>query len=165
MQRAQADAQYGGAAPGRWTQAERAFRQAIVQLEQARDPLLAEAWAGLARSVRYQKGRRDDCITAAVTSLYWGRSNTVWAELIELASAAPHVPTLLDLFRRVPAAARPPVLSQLISLSRGHDRLGNMSPAEGERLRAGLAAMAEAEGDMPTIRKLSADARKHQGSR
>lgn len=163
---AQADAQYGGAAPGRWTQAERAFRQAIAELEQARDPLLAEAWAGLARSVRYQKGRRDDWITAAVSSLYWDRSNTTaWAELVELACAAPHVPTLLDLFRRVPAAARPPALSQLISLSRGHDRLGNMSSGEGERLRAGLAAIAEAEGDVPTIRKLSADARKHQGGR
>jgi hypothetical protein len=39
-----------------------------------------------------------------------------------------------------------------------------MRPAEGERLRAGLAAIAETEGDTPTIRKLSADARKHQGS-
>lgn len=38
-----------------------------------------------------------------------------------------------------------------------------MGPADGERLRAGLAAIAEAEGDTPTIRKLTADARKHQG--
>lgn len=81
----------------------------------------------------------------------------------DLACAVPHVPTLLDLFRRVPAATRPPVLSQLISLSHGHDRLGNMRPTQGERLRAGLAAIAETEGDTPTIRKLSADDRKHQG--
>jgi hypothetical protein len=97
--------------------------------------------------------------------LYWDRSNKVaWAELVDLASAAPHVPTLLDLFGRVPADARPRVLTKLISLSRGRDRLGNMRPADGERLRAALAAMAETEGDKPTIRKLSADTRKHQGS-
>ena len=100
-----------------WPQVERAFLQAIRQMEQARDPLVADAWAGLARSVRYQKGRRDDRITATVTSLYWDRSNKIaWAELVDLASAAPHVPTLLGLFRRVPADARPPVLTKLISL-------------------------------------------------
>jgi hypothetical protein len=150
----------------RWPQAERAFRLAIERLEQARDPLAADAWAGLARSVRYQKGRRDDWIAAAVTSLYWDRSNkTAWAELVDLASAAPHVPTLVDLFRRVPADARPRVLTRLISLSRGHDRLGNMRPADGKRLRTELTALAEIENDRPTIRKLSADARKHQDSR
>ena len=96
-QRSQADAED-------WPQVERAFLQAIRQMEQARDPLVAGAWAGLARSVRYQKGRRDDRITATVTSLYWDRSNKIaWAELVDLASAAPHVPTLLGLFRRVPA--------------------------------------------------------------
>ena len=74
--------------------------------------LVTDAWAGLAGSVRYQKGRRDDWLTAAVTALYWDRSNkTAWAEVIDLACAAPHIPTLLDLFRRVPAAARPPVLT------------------------------------------------------
>ena len=163
-QRSEADTDYERGAT-RWPQVERAFLQAIRQLELARDPLVADAWAGLARSVRYQKGRRDDRITAAVTSLYWDRSNKIaWAELVDPASAAPHVPTLLDLFRRVPADARPPVLTKLIGLSRGRDRLGNMLPADGESLRAELAAMAEAEGDEPTIRKLSADARKHQGS-
>jgi hypothetical protein len=160
--RAQADAEYGHGAV-RWPQVEHAFRQVIPLLEQARDPLLSDAWAGLACSVRYQKGRRDDRIGAAVTSLYWDRSNKIaWAELVDLACAAPHVPTLLDLFRRVPAAARPPVLTMLISLSRGHDRLGNMRPADGERLRAALTAIAESEGDTTTTKKLSADARKHQ---
>jgi len=56
-QRSQADAED-------WPQVERAFLQAIRQMEQACDPLIADAWAGLARSVRYQKGRRDDRITA-----------------------------------------------------------------------------------------------------
>ncbi len=162
--RAQADAEYGHGTV-RWPQVEHAFRQVIPLLEQARDPLLADAWAGLACSVRYQKGRRDDRIAAAVTSLYWDRANkTAWAELADLASAAPHVPTLLHLFARVPAAARPPVLTTLISLSHGRDRLGNMRPADGERLRAGLAAIAQTDGDTATTRKLATDARKHQSS-
>ena len=110
-QRSQADAEYGRSAT-RWPEVERAFLRAIAQLEHAHDPLVADAWAGLARSVRYQKGRRDDWITAAVTSLYWDRSNkAAWSELVDLASAAPHVPTLLGLFRRVPISARPPVLA------------------------------------------------------
>jgi hypothetical protein len=162
--RAQADAEYGHGAV-RWPQVEHAFRQVIPLLERARDPLLADAWVGLACSVRYQKGRRDDRIAAAVTSLYWDRANKLaWAELADLASAAPHVPTLLGLFARVPLAARPPVLTTLISLSRGRDRLGNMRPADGERLRAGLAAIAQTDGDTATTRKLATDARKHQGS-
>jgi hypothetical protein len=161
-QRSQADAQYGRGAV-RWPQVEHAFRQVIPLLERARDPLLADAWAGLARSVRYQKSRRDDWIAAAVTSLYWDRENkAAWAELADLGSAAPHVPTLLDLFRRIPHAARPPVLTVLINLSRGRDRLGNMLPADGARLRAGLAAIAQADGDTATSRKLAADTRKHQ---
>lgn len=164
VHRSEVDADYEWGAT-RWPEVVRDFLQAIRALEHARDPLVADAWAELARSIRYQKGRRDDRISAAVTSLYWDRSNKVaWAELVDLASAAPHVPTLLDLFRRVPADARPRVLTKLISLSRGRDRLGNMRPADGERLRAALAAVAETEGDKPTTRKLSADARKHRGS-
>jgi hypothetical protein len=37
----------------------------------------------------------------------------------------------LPLFRRVPVDARPPVLTKLIGLSRGRDRLGNMHPETG----------------------------------
>jgi hypothetical protein len=160
----QADAEYGHGTV-RWPQVENAFRQVIPLLEQAHDPLLAAAWAGLACSVRYQKGRRDDRIAAAVTSLYWDRANkAVWAELADLASAAPHVPTLLGLFARVPLAARPSVLTTLIGLSRGRDRLGNMRPAVGERLRTGRAAIAQTDGDTATTRKLASDVRKHQGS-
>jgi hypothetical protein len=162
--RTQADAEYGHGAIS-WPQVEHAFRQVIPLLERARDQLLADAWAGLACSVRYQKGRRDDRIAAAVTALYWDRANkTAWAELADLACAAPHVPTLLGLFARVPLAARPSVLTTLISLSRGRDRLGNMSPAEGERLRAGLATIAQTDSDTVTTRKLATDARRHQGS-
>jgi hypothetical protein len=148
--------------PQAWPQVERAFREVARCLEEAGDPLASDAWAGIARSVRYQKGRRDDRIAAAVTALYWNRSNTgAWAELFDLASAAPHVPTLLELFRRVPADVRSSQIGALISLSRGHDRLGNMRPESGEELRAGLTAIAEADHDTPSLRKLANDARKH----
>lgn len=76
-------------------------------------------------------------MSAAVTGLYWKRSNEdAWPELIELASAAPHVPTMMELFRRAPVNARLSVLTALVRTSRGHDRLGNMRPEAGERLRA-----------------------------
>jgi hypothetical protein len=147
--------------PGRWPQAERGFMAAAKALETARDPLAAEAWAGVARSVRFQHGRRDSRIFAAVTALYWDRaSKQAWDELIDAASAAPHVPTLLDLFRLVPAEARQPVLTSPIALSRGRDRLGNMDPGAGVRLRERLLAIVAAEGDKPSITKLSRDARK-----
>ncbi|MGH3158548.1 MAG: HIRAN domain-containing protein [Streptosporangiaceae bacterium] len=148
--------------PGAWPRAEGALRDVARRLEKAGDPLVSDAWAGVARSVRYQKGRRDDWIAAAVIAVYWSRSNKdAWAELFDLASAAPHVPTLLELFRRMPAEARPRQLTTLIALSRGRDRLGNMRPEPGARLRAGLAAIAETDNDKPSIRKLAHDARKH----
>jgi hypothetical protein len=159
--RAQADADYGRGAEG-WLVAERAFLEAARRLEAAGDPVVANAWVGVARSVRYQKGRRDDRIAAACTALHWERaSKSAWSELIDVASAAPHVPTLLDLFRRVPPEARPPVLTQLIALSRGRDRLGNMHPEAGERLREALRVIVESEDDKASIAKLARDARRH----
>lgn len=111
--------------PGAWKRVERAFRDVAGCLEAAGDPMASDAWTGIALSVWYQKGRRDDWMAAAVTALYWNRSNErAWSELVDLASAAPHVPTLLELFRRVPVPARPSVLAALIRASRGRDRLG-----------------------------------------
>jgi hypothetical protein len=62
-------------APQRWPRAERAFLAAANALEASRDPLPAEAWAGVARSVRFQKGRRDSRIFASVTALWWDRAS------------------------------------------------------------------------------------------
>lgn len=134
--------------PGAWPRVEQEFRDAAEQLARARDPLVSEAWLGVARATRYQRGHRDKMLEAVVEALHWDRANGgAWAELFEMASAAPYVPTLMALFERVPASSRPPVLRQLISLSRGHDRLGNMSPRAGERLRAELLAFATSQGD------------------
>jgi hypothetical protein len=120
----------------------------------------------VALSVRYQKGRRDDRIAAAVRALYWDRSSeAAWSELVDVASAAPHIPTLLEIFRRVPVSARQGVLSMLINLSRGTDRLGNMQSEAGEQLRARLAEIAAAEGDRQSTAKLSRGARRHVKTR
>jgi hypothetical protein len=70
------------------------------------------------------------------------------------------VPTLLELFRRIPLESRPKILSQLIALSRGHDRLGKRRPA-GEQLRAVLAQIAQADSDKASIAKPKRDARRH----
>jgi len=159
--RARVDADFGHSADA-WPVTEQAFLAAARHLEAVGDPRVADAWVGVARSVRFQKGRRDDRITAACTALSWDRnSKGAWAELVDAASAAPHVPTLLELFRLVPVTARPPVLSNLISMSRGHDRLGSMHSEAGERLREGLLVIAETDRDKASIAKLTRDARKH----
>ena len=63
-------------------------------------------------------------LTAAVEALYWNIANAgAWHELIARAATAPNVPTLITLFARVPRAVRPPVLRQLLTISRGRDRL------------------------------------------
>jgi hypothetical protein len=141
--------------PGAWPAVEKAFLEAARLLETSRDPAISAAWAGVAGSRRYQKGKRDGRIEAAVTAIYWDRANEdAWSNLFDLAAAAPHIATLLEMFKRVPVETRPPILSQLLALSSGHDRLGKMRAEAGERLRAGLLALAEEEGDKASIRKL-----------
>jgi hypothetical protein len=141
--------------PGAWPAVEKAFLEAAQLLEASRDPYVSTAWAGVAGSRRYQKGQRDRRIEAAVTAIHWDRANEdAWSNLFDLAAAAPHIPTLLEMFKRVPVETRPPILSQLLALSSGHDRLGKMHAAAGERLRTGLLALSEEEGDKASIRKL-----------
>ena len=145
--------------PGDWPRVERAFRRLASQFAKAHDPWVAAAWLGVGRATRYQRGRRDDALTALVEALYWERSNAdAWWELVDLASAAPHVPTLLALFARVPFEARPGVLDAFLSMSHGHDRMGRLSPAAGERLREELLHLAEYQGDRGTIATLAGNA-------
>lgn len=141
--------------PNAWPTVEKAFLEAARLLETSRDSGVSGAWAGVAGSRRYQKGKRDGRIEAALTAIYWDRANEdAWSNLFDLAAAAPHIPTLLEMFKRVPFETRPPILSQLLALSSGHDRLGKMHVEAGERLRAGLLAVAEEESDKASIRKL-----------
>jgi hypothetical protein len=155
LDRAATDENYDRS-PEDWPRVEQAFRDAAVRLEAARDPLVSDAWLGVARATRYQRGKRDDMLRAAIEALYWNIGNTgAWHELIGRASAAPHVPTLISLFARVPRDVRPPVLRQLIAVSRGQDQLGNMSEQAGQQLRDGLLAQARSQGDEATVKRLN----------
>lgn len=141
---------------GDWPRVEAALRAAADRLAKTGDPLVSDAWLGLGRATRYQRGRRDDTLTALIEALYWGRDNArAWSELVDLASAAPHVPTLLALYVRVPFGTRKGVLSQLLRMSEQHDRLGRLNPAQGERLRKGLLDTAESQGDEATVAALT----------
>jgi hypothetical protein len=66
-----------------------------------------------------------------------------------------HVPTLVALFGKVPRNARPVVLRQLITISRGQDRRANMTETAGQQLRAELLALARSQRDEASVKKLA----------
>jgi len=149
------DANYDRA-PGDWPRVEAALRAAADRLAKAGDPRVSDAWLGLGRATRYQRGRRDDALTALIEAVYWGRDNArAWSELLDLVSAAPHVPTLLALYARVPFETRKSVLSLLLSMTEQRDRLGRLNPVQGERLRKGLLDTAESQRDKATVATLT----------
>ncbi len=131
-----------------WPRVERSFYSVVERLVRANDPSVSAAWLGLAGAVRYQRGRRDDTLAAYVEALHYDRTNgDAWSGLIDMASAAPHVPTLVSLFARIPFGAREHPLQQLLATADGHDRLGNMSRSDGARLRNDLFELIESQGD------------------
>jgi hypothetical protein len=100
--------------PRDWPRVETAFQTAAGRLARASDPHVSAAWLGLGRATRHQRGRRDDTLTAVIEALYCARDNAdAWSELVDLASAAPHVPTLLAMYARVPFETRSGVLQHL----------------------------------------------------
>ncbi|RVX41125.1 hypothetical protein EDD27_3594 [Nonomuraea polychroma] len=142
-----------------WRSSEPNLRAIIDRLAKARDPAVANAFLLLAKTIRYQPGRRDDTLAAYIDALYYDRHNAdLWRELIDYAASAPHIPMLAALFRRAPADVRPVLLGQFLSISDGNDRMGNLDPANGPRLRDALAEAAHAEADRPSIAALAADA-------
>jgi tetratricopeptide (TPR) repeat protein len=145
--------------PGAWPTVERDFRRIANRLSAAHDPFSSSAWLGVGRSTRYQKGRRDDTIHAFIESLYWDRSNLdAWLELVDMASSAPHIPTLLEIFSKVPFAVRGEVLRSLLIVSYGQDRLGNMPSVVGAKLRDELLTLAEFQRDRGTVATLAGKA-------
>ena len=145
--------------PGDWPRVEAALHRVADQLVKAGDPYASTAWLALGRAIRYQRGRRDDALAALIEALYWDRGNArAWSELVDLASAAPHVPTLLALYARIPFGSRAGVLSHLLSMSEQHDRMGRLDPIQGEILRKGLRDLAESQGDKASVAALSGHA-------
>ncbi|MCW2877797.1 MAG: hypothetical protein JWQ95_1897 [Sphaerisporangium sp.] len=142
-----------------WRSSETNLRSIIDRLARAKDPMVGEACLILAKTIRYQAGRRDDTLAAYVEALYYDRTNTdIWRELAEYTASAPHIPTLVDLFAKSPATVRPELLPLLVSISDGHDRVGKLDPAKGPVLRAALLELAEDQADQVSMAYLAADA-------
>lgn len=147
-----AELEAAGGEASEWGRAEGEFRAVATPLARAGDPMAARAWLGLGRAARYQQGRRGSAPVAVVRALHFRRAHAeAWWELVDLASAAPRVPTLLAAFARVPGEARASVLTHLLEISHGRDRMGRLRRAEGERLRAELLELADADGDTRTV--------------
>ena len=103
-------------------------------------------------------GRRNDALAAYIEALYLDRQRAeAWCELVDFASAAPHVPTFTRLLARCPIACRESVLNRLLAVSYQSDRLGNMSPAAGKRLREAMLTLVEAQGDRGSVALLCSD--------
>jgi tetratricopeptide (TPR) repeat protein len=144
---------------GIWPRLEHTVKKIIHQMESASDPKMADAWLTLARCTRFQKGRRDDTLTAYINCLQSDRGNAdAWSELFEYICTAPHVPMLVNLYQRVPSQVRPTIADHLLAVSYGADRHGNLSAHGGMRLRATLKNLAVTQQDQGTIALLSADA-------
>ncbi|MBC6461455.1 DUF4429 domain-containing protein [Actinomadura sp. HBU206391] len=144
---------------GIWPRLEYTVKKIIRQMERTSDPQVADAWLTLARCTRFQKGRRDDTLTAYINCLQSDSGNTdAWSELFEYVCSAPHVPMLVNLYQRVPLQVRPTIAEHLLAVSYGIDRHGNLSTHGGTRLRATLKNLAITQQDHGTIALLSADA-------
>jgi hypothetical protein len=76
--REQVDADYERRADA-WPRLERQFRDVAARLDQAGDRASGQAWLGVARSVRFQKGRRSDTLSAYTEAVRWD------PQLVELA--------------------------------------------------------------------------------
>jgi hypothetical protein len=90
-EREEIDANYDRS-PGDWPRVEDTLRRLADRLAKAGDPSASAAWLSVARATRYQSGRPDDTLSALIEALYWDRGNAhAWSELVDYASAAPHV--------------------------------------------------------------------------
>lgn len=142
-----------------WPRVERLFRTLVEELRRRNDPTISAAWLGLARSIRYQRDHRDETLAAYVEALYYDRGNVdAWCELIEYASAAPHVPTLVSVFERIPSGSKVRPLQFLLAIADGGGRLGNIGGTEGAHLRVAILDLIESQGDAESIAFLAGKA-------
>lgn len=139
-----------------WPRVEHTFRGLVEQLTRSQDPLVSAAWLGLARSVRYQAGHRDETLAAYIGALYYDRANEdAWWEFVEYSSAAPHVPTLVEIFGRIPFGSRQRTLELILSIAAGGGRLGNVSPRQGARLRTAILNLITFQDDVESTAYLT----------
>lgn len=146
-------------APDAYVELERRFRAVARLLDAAKDAAAALAWLGVARSVRYQRGRREDTLVAFTEAIKrdWEQVPP-WLELVIYATLAPDVETLAAVVAAAPLIVRPHLLPTLLSVSYGTDRVGKLGAEAGARLRERLLRLAEGESDQGSLAVLWADA-------
>lgn len=158
--REQVDADYDRRADA-WPRLERQFRDVGVRLDRAADPTAGAAWLGVARSVRFQRGRRADTLAAYTEALRRDPQQVDgWQELLDYLAWSPDVGTLMQVLQSAPADVRPRLVPWLLSISRGTDRSGRMPARDGERLRRSMLEAALRNGDHGCLAALYADAGK-----
>lgn len=144
-----------------WPRLERRFRRVAALLDRSGDPVSGQAWLGVARTTRYQPGRRADTMAALAESVRRDPDLVDgWDEMIEYLSWTPDGEALLQVWQSAPAAVRPKLVPTLLSISRGEDRNGRMAAREGGRLRTQMFAVAESSGDHGSRAVMYADAGK-----
>lgn len=137
---------------------ERRFRDAIARLERARDPQIAVAWLGLARALRYQRGRRDEVLTAFLTALRLDRFHgEAWKEYLDYLSLSPSLEFLVAVFQAMPPPIRKAMAPDLLRISRYQDRHGQLPAGEGPRLQQALLETATAASDDETVAWLAGE--------
>jgi hypothetical protein len=155
--REQVEADYDRPASA-WPRLERQFRDLAARLDRAEDPAAGIAWIGVAHSTRYQKGRRADVLAAFAEGLRRDPNQVdAWCELLDYTAWSPDVGALMQVLQSAPVGVRPNLVPTLLSISRGTDRGGRMSPTDGERLRAGMLSAAEKTEDRGCLAVLYAD--------
>lgn len=144
-----------------WPRLEKQFRDVATLLDRSGDPLAGQAWLGVARSTRYQTGRRADTMAAFAESVRRDPGLVEgWDEMIDYLAWTPDGETLLQVWQSAPRPVRPDLIPTLLLISRGTDRNGRMAPRDGDRLRAQMFAAAESSGDHGSCAALYADAGK-----
>ena len=158
--REQVDADYDRR-PDAWPRLERQFRDVAARLDRAGDPAAGAAWLGLARSARFQRGRRADTLAAYTEALRRDPEQVDgWHELLDYLAWSPDVETLMQVLQSAPADVRPKLVPWLLSISRRTDRSGKMPAKDGERLRRSMLEIAERTADRGCLPALYADAGK-----
>ncbi|MEU0723132.1 HIRAN domain-containing protein [Streptomyces sp. NPDC006140] len=127
------------------------FRAALKRMSASGDPEIGRAWLGLARSLRYQKGRRDEVLTAFLTALSFQRDNEeAWREYLRYLCLSPSTEALASAFAAMPPAVRLSLAPKLLAVSWQQDRHGRLAAQEGPQLRKSLVEIAQAAGDHGT---------------
>ena len=139
---------------------ERAYLGAARALEVEGHPDLAAAWLGVATVRRYQKGRRDDTLSAFDAALTADPDRiAVWDAYLDYITYAVSAPALLAIVHRMPAPIRASKLGAVMAVAYGSDRWGTMSPDDQLQFRTDLPGLLELLDDQPSLGALlSSDA-------